>query len=48
MGVANGASIWADIEERWSRLLDSGAEPALLEHLSDRFAVLGSASAPHS
>jgi glycosyltransferase involved in cell wall biosynthesis len=46
MGVANGARIWASIEQQWAHLLDEDAEPMLLDHLMSRFAVLGSAYAP--
>jgi hypothetical protein len=46
MGVANGLKIWADIERRWVPMLDPPAESVLLDHLTERFAVLGSASAP--
>jgi glycosyltransferase involved in cell wall biosynthesis len=46
MGVPGGPSIWADIEQRWAPLLNPAAEPALLDHLADRFAVLGSDREP--
>ena len=46
MGVTDGLRIWRDIEERWAPLLEPDAEPALLDHLVQRFTVLGSASAP--
>jgi hypothetical protein len=46
MGVADGAQIWADIEERWAPFLLPEAEPALLDHLERRFAVAGTTSAP--
>jgi hypothetical protein len=48
MGVADGARIWADVEQRWAPLLEPASEPALLDHLATSFAVLGSASAPRS
>jgi hypothetical protein len=41
MGVPDGAAIWAGIEDRWARLLEPDAEPALLDHLAERFAVIG-------
>jgi hypothetical protein len=46
MGVADGPRIWADIEERWSPLLDHDAEALLLDRLQHCFEVLGSLSAP--
>jgi hypothetical protein len=42
MGVPDGARIWAGIEETWSPLLDESSDPALLDHLTRRFGVLGS------
>ncbi|MET0627835.1 MAG: glycosyltransferase [Acidimicrobiia bacterium] len=41
MGVPDGPTIWAGIEAQWAPLLAPEAEPALLEHLAERFAVIG-------
>jgi len=41
MGVPDGARIWAEVEEEWASLLEPSAEGALLEHLADRFAIIG-------
>jgi hypothetical protein len=45
MGVPEGALIWAEVEEEWAPLLESSAEQTLLDHLADRFAVIGPSSA---
>ena len=41
MGVPDGPAIWAAVEARWADLLEPAGEPALLDHLAERFAVLG-------
>jgi hypothetical protein len=41
MGVHDGARIWAEMEEQWASLLGPSAERKLLEHLVDRFTVVG-------
>ena len=46
MGVLDGATRWAEIEARWAPLLEPAAEDALLDHLAERFAVLGADSQP--
>ena len=46
MGVPDGPRAWAETEATWAPLLDPAAEPALLEHLAARFAVLGAGTAP--
>ncbi len=46
MGVHDGPAIWAAVEAQWAHLLEPGGEPALLEHLAARFAVLGRRDAP--
>ena len=37
MGVPGGASIWAEIEGRWARLLGADHEHELVAHLQERF-----------
>ena len=46
MGVPDGAAIWAAVEAPWADLLDPAGEAALLDHLAERFAVLGRRDAP--
>ncbi len=46
MGVPDGPAIWAAVEAQWADLLDPAGEPALLDHLAERFAVLGRRDAP--
>ncbi len=46
MGVPHGAEIWRDVEARWTPLLEPVNEPALLDHLVERFAVLARDAPP--
>lgn len=44
MGVAGGAAIWNEIENRYADLLAPSGEDALIDHLAERLTRLGSAS----
>jgi hypothetical protein len=41
MGVPDGARIWAEVEAEWASMLEPSAEETLLEHLANRFSVIG-------